>query len=244
MKKKKYITSAIILSALIGGSVFASENIKTDIESINWTKKNLENQAKQNYQDVAKEVNKINPDTSISKFGMDVAKTRFKDVVFLGDSITEYLRTQGILNSDSVLAKKGEHLSQAKNHIPRLQKIKPEKVVILYGANDLGMTLSATYKDQFVSLIQNIKKALPHVKIYLQAPMPVYEPNSTKRGRAYTNDNIKMLDQLVKNVAKETGVTYLPSDNIVTSENLYEPDGIHFKYDFYRNWLFFLSSRL
>lgn len=244
MNNKKYITSAIILSGLciIGSQGFASENMESENDSIAITMDNLKRQADQDYSKALEEVNKVNPDTSISKFGMDVAKTRFDNVVFLGDSITEYLRTQSILNPDSVLAKKGEHLGQASKHIDEIKKIKPEKLVILYGANDLDSSFETTYKEKYIDLINKIKAEVPNVKIYLQAPLPVYEQLSTKRNPNYNNQNIKIMDGIVKNVAKETHTTYIPSSDLGITDSMYEPDGIHFKYQFYKNWLYYLSS--
>ena len=246
MKDRKYIISAILISSLciVGSHVFASDNLQSDTDNIQSTMDNLKRQAEQDYYKVLAEVNNVNPDSSVSKFGMSVAKKRFENVVFLGDSITEYLRTEGILNADSVLAKKGEHLYQAKQHIEELKKIKPAKVVILYGANDLSSDFQATYEDNYVNLVEEIKKNVPNIKVYLQAPLPVYEKYSMSRNKNINNNNIKIMDEIVKKVARKTKSTYLTSRDLDTSPKMYEPDGIHFKYDFYKDWLSHLSNEL
>ena len=247
MKKSKVMAIAVVLSgtALLCSNTFAAGNSKTHIEGISWTLQNLRKQAGQNRDKVEEEINKVNEDTSISKFNMSKAKARFGDVVFLGDSITEYLKEGGILDAASVLAKKGEHVNQADRHLNEIERLKPKQIVILYGANDLNGESTEKFESSYRELIKKIKKVDKGVKIYVQAPLKVDESKTVKQndGRI-NNNNVAELDRRVKKVAQETGSTYLSSDGLITSKSLYEPDGIHLKYDFYKNWLFFLSENL
>ena len=247
MKKSKVIAMAVLISgtALLCSKAFAADTAKTPLQSIDWTMKNLKAQAGQNRDKVQKEIDEVNPDTSISKFNMAKAKSRFEDVVFLGDSITEYLKVGGILDSSSVLAKKGEHVNQADKHIKEIEKLKPKQIVILYGANDLNGESTDKFESSYIELINKIKKVDKGVEIYIQAPLKVDESKAIKKndGRI-NNNNVAELDKRAKKVAEKTGAKYLSSDGLITSNNLYEPDGIHLKYDFYKNWLFFLSENL
>ena len=175
---------------------------------------------------------------------MNKAKSRFEDVVFLGDSITEYLREANILNPSSVLAQKGEHVNQANKHLSEIKNLKPKEIVVLYGANDINAYSPEKYKEEYVKLINEIKKVSPSSTIYLQAPLPVNEAKTVNKDSRINNENVKLLTQKTKQVASITGAKFLSSDGLVTSDSLFEQDGVHFKYEFYKNWLYFLSENI
>ncbi len=248
MKKKKYVAVASTLMCgallLLNSGSMAADTSKTEKESILWTINFLKKQESQSLNDVEEEINKVNKDTSITKFDMKKAKTRFEDVVFLGDSITEYLRQANILDSASVLAQKGEHVSQAIKHMSEIRDLKPKIVVILYGANDINAYSPDKFKEEYIKLINAIKKIDPKVKVYVQAPLPVNENITTKKDTRFNNENIKLLTNKLKQAASVTGARFLSSDGLITSRSLYEGDGIHLKYNFYKNWLYFLSENI
>ena len=240
MRKSKLLalSAAMIVTSATAYGVYAADSARSGKASIEWTLSFIKKQENQRIDDVEEEINKVNKDTSITKFNMTKAKSRFDDVVFLGDSITEYLKQANILGPTSVLASKGEHVNQASKHLNAKQ------IVILYVANDLNTQTPEAFKENYISLVKKIKKLDPGVKVYLQAPLPVNETITRAKDERINNENVKILIQKTKAVASATGANYLPSDGLITSKNLYEPDGIHLKYDFYKNWLYFLSENI
>lgn len=243
MRKSKLLalSAAMIVTS---ATAYAADSARSGKASIEWTLSFIKKQENQRIDDVEEEINKVNKDTSITKFNMTKAKSRFDDVVFLGDSITEYLKQANILGPTSVLASKGEHVNQASKHLNEIKNLKPKQIVILYGANDLNTQTPEAFKENYISLVKKIKKLDPGVKVYLQAPLPVNETITRAKDDRINNENVKILIQKTKAVASATGANYLPSDGLITSKNLYEPDGIHLKYDFYKNWLYFLSENI
>ena len=243
MRKSKLLalSAAMIVTSATAYGAYAADSARSGKASIEWTLSFIKKQENQRIDD---EINKVNKDTSITKFNMTKAKSRFDDVVFLGDSITEYLKQANILGPTSVLASKGEHVNQASKHLNEIKNLKPKQIVILYGANDLNTQTPEAFKENYISLVKKIKKLDPGVKVYLQAPLPVNETITRAKDERITNENVKILIQKTKAVASATGANYLPSDGLITSKNLYEPDGIHLKYDFYKNWLYFLSENI
>lgn len=247
MKKKKIyaLTGAVIsLSILIGSATFAAENSMSDNDSIAWTIKRLKSEEERDVNIVEKMVDEVNKDVSSQKFSMKVAKRTFSDVAFLGDSITTYLADDSLLGGTNVLAKKGEHLPQAKTHLKELEKLKPKVVVILYGANDIGATTPEQFKEDYISLIKKIKAKNKHVKIYIQAPLPVYEERTIKNDSKLTNENVRKFSNMAKQAAKATGATYLPSGNLIKDKAMYANDGIHLSKPFYNDWLFSLKENI
>ena len=246
MRKSKLLalSAAMIVTSATAYGAYATDSARSGKASIEWTLSFIKKQENQRIDDVEEEINKVNKDTSITKFNMTKAKSRFDDVVFLGDSITEYLKQANILGPTSVLASKGEHVNQASKHLNEIKNLKPKQIVILYGTNDLNTQTPEAFKENYISLVKKIKKLDPGVKVYLQAPLPVNETITRAKDERINNENVKILIQKTKAVASATGANYLPSDGLITSKNLYEPDGIHLKYDFYKNWLYFLSENI
>ena len=239
MKKRILTITGILITSVMASQVFAAGSLKTDSESISWTKNFLTKLEKQNINDV-----KVNKDTQLGKFDIKSARSRFDDVVFLGDSITEYLREANILDAASVLAMKGEHVLQARKHINEVKSLKPKSIVILYGANDITAYSPDVFRKNYIKLIKDIKAVDKGVKIYIQAPLPVLDRISKAKDYRISNENISEFTKAAKAAANETGATFLSSDGLVNDEEQFEQDGIHFKYGFYLNWLQFLSENI
>lgn len=241
MKRIGILASAILLttSAVFLYSSYAGENA-----SIEWTVNFLKKQESQNVTEVEAAINKVNEDTSVTKFDMKSAKARFDNVVFLGDSITEYLRESGILTETNVLAQKGEHVSQASKHLDEIKNLKPSEIVILYGANDITAYSPDVFKQEYINLIKKIKEVDKNVQIFVQAPIPVNESIASKKDSRLNNDNVAQFALKAKQACNIAGAHYLDSSELVASNDLYEQDGIHFKYGFYKNWLHFLSENI
>ena len=87
MKKRILTITGILITSVMASQVFAAGSLKTDSESISWTKNFLTKLEKQNINDVEREINKVNKDTQLGKFDIKSARSRFDDVVFLGDSM-------------------------------------------------------------------------------------------------------------------------------------------------------------
>lgn len=247
MNKKVIALSGITIisaSIFINSNIFAADSSKTDAESIAWTKAFIKREIGRNISDTEKEINKVNEDSDIKKFDMSKAQKRFEDTLFVGDSVTEYLREANILDSSSVVAKKGEHVNQAERHLNEIKDLKPKQVVILYGANDITYSSPEKFKEEYIKLVKSIKEVDKDVNIFIQAPLPVYEKVAAAKDSRINNENIKLFTEKAKQVASMTGAHFLSSDGLITSDEMYEPDGIHLKYAFYRNWLHFLSENI
>lgn len=242
MKRASILASAILV--LASGLTLYSSFASTDSENINWTINFLKKQESQNVTEVEAAINKVNEDTSVTKFDMKSAKARFDNVVFLGDSITEYLRESGILSEANVLAQKGEHVSQASKHLSEIKSLKPSEIVILYGANDVTAYSPDVFKQEYINLIKKIKEVDKNVKIYVQAPIAVNERIASSKDTRLNNDNVAQFALKAKQACNIAGATYLDSSELVPSQDVYEQDGIHFKYAFYKNWLHFLSENI
>lgn len=182
-----------------------------------------------------------NEDISYAKY--------YENTIFMGDSITEALSEYGILDSYNVIANKGDTVIKALQNIDKLQSINPKNLVLLYGMNDVisfagnsSEENSNAFKEKYIELINSIKAVLPKTNIYLISPLPVMA-NAVNTNYRLTNKNLNEFRLKVTEVANSTDSTYIDLTSIIAEKDyLHEPDGIHYKYDFYTLWLDFLAN--
>lgn len=173
----------------------------------------------------------------------------YEDTVFMGDSITESLSYNQILDEYRVIAEMGDTVIKAMNHIPKLQGIQPKNVVLLYGMNDVILFKETDswnsidkFKEDYKTLINEIKIKLPNTNIYVQSPLPV-NAKATDTNARLTNENLTRFREIVKAACEETAVNYVDISILADeSSNLHETDGIHFKPEFYVKWLTYLCE--
>lgn len=200
---------------------------------------------------IEKNINKIQNDLSNTEHKIQIGQNSksqdyrytFDTVVFMGDSQAEPLSLYGFLEPTSVIAKKGRNVISAKDDISSVVKLNPQKIVMLYGVND--MLLFKTTDDfiaKYKSLILSLKKQLPKTQIYVNSVYPVQDVASAKKPLfKRSTDFNKALSKL----CDELSVTYIDSTAFVTEDgNYYAPDGIHFLSNFYPTWLDFIKKQL
>ncbi|MCY6484122.1 GDSL-type esterase/lipase family protein [Clostridium aestuarii] len=173
-------------------------------------------------------------------------KVFFKDSVFFGDSITDSLSFYEILDESNVVGIIGILLSKAHTKIDKLVEKNPKNIFILLGANDLEDDISVNYfVDKYKELIHSIKQKLPDSKVYIQSILPVSEKVKEKKP-LLNNLRINKFNEAIKNMTKEENINFIDLTSILknTDKNLYEPDGVHVKYQFYKLWLNYLKNNI
>lgn len=187
-----------------------------------------------------------------------VDDTYFDDAIFVGNSRTEgFMLYSGLKNTQalthiglkvdtiktSLLAK----VNGKKMTIMDALKLKKfKKVYIMLGMNELGWAYPELFKEQYASVIDEIKRNHPDSIIYMQSILPVTKAKALKDS-IYNNENIDKFNQLVKEIAYEKEVYYLNvAEGIADGEgNLPEEgtfDGVHLKPDYCLVWLSYLKE--
>lgn len=171
-------------------------------------------------------------------------KKYYKNTVFFGDSLTEFISAAEILSENSVVATKGRNVITAKQDIEKLKSLNPERIIMLFGMNDVEVfSSSEDFKSNYKELVSEIKSALPKTEIYIESPLPV-QSKAAKASSKLTNDNVAKFREVAKEVAKIEEVNYVDTTVLVTDEKYFEPDGIHFVYDFYPGLLKYLRNTM
>lgn len=271
IKKTVILMSAIIGLGLATNLVFNngvialgngnsnSEIINIDENKENPDKENIEILAKLENLDVNEIEDKINKKIEdsekieksekientnlLEENGQADLKKYYKNTLFLGDSITEFLSVEDLISEKNVLAKKGNTVISAKEDIEKIRIANPDNIIILLGMNDiLYFDNAEAFKKNYKELVSEIKKVTPKANIYIESPLPVVEDIASKVGARLTNENVMKFRKMAMEVAKEENVNYIDISTLITDEKYYEGDGIHLKYDFYPKLLNYLKD--
>ena len=158
----------------------------------------------------------------------------FKQAVFMGDSLTVGMSQN--VNGLTVFATVGHNITQGrKTHLKDLIAAKPSMVVISYGTNDAGYKNPSKFKEDYISLINDIKKDVSGVAIYINKIFPGDETKASGTGLECIK-NIPSHNEVLAEVASSTGATLLDCTNIPELKSYYSSDGVHFNGDFYKLW--------
>ena len=166
----------------------------------------------------------------------------FEDSVIMGDSRGEGLTEYEILSPSSVVAYKGRNTIKAKDDISSVVDLAPSKIFMTYGMNDLELfSNSQEFIKNYESLIKDVKAKLPNSKIYVTSIIPTNKSAINKQPKF---KNVYSFNDGIKGMCKDLNVEFIDVGGSMNSDkNLYEPDGIHFKPEFYKGYLTILQEK-
>ena len=242
-KLKKYFL-IIILNFILMFNFF-TQNINASqkqiiINNISMLKQ-MENQ---DISQVEKEIQEVQSKFKSSKELKLNYKEIFKNTVFIGDSQTEGLKVYNILNSTSVLAKKGSNLVDARNYIDSLSNLNPSTTFLLYGMNDILIYKNDinSFIQDYSYLIKEIKSTIPDTSIVVNAVLPVMN-NVIENRSVYIN--IDKYNESLSIMCEALGVEFIDASYLLEEDNkLFEGDGMHLKPNFYIKWLSLLRKEV
>lgn len=170
---------------------------------------------------------------------------KFKNSVFVGDSITEGFAINEVLPKECVIAGAGATAGFTYDKIGALSKKKPDNIFIMLGSDDMLWPKGdpkVLFENDLTRLIKKIKEEVPNSKIYLESITPVTQEALNQEPRY---KNINEYNELLKELAGKLSVNYVDIGALVKENpNVFAEDGIHFKKEFYQLWLNKLSESL
>ncbi len=171
----------------------------------------------------------------------------FSDSIFIGDSITEGLSAYELIDESRIISKKGFTVKKAKAELKRVVRVKPERVFIQLGLNDMLYGISSEkYVSDYQDLVHAIQDNLPDTKIYLQSIFPVSAKVEIEKP-LLSNKNIDEFNQVLSKMCDEQGTCFIDVSSLVKDDNgrlneNYSSDGIHLKFKAYGLWLDYLKE--
>lgn len=185
-----------------------------------------------------KKIRKIEKKSETSEKVQDYKK---ENIVFLGDSITDWCPFEALYEDNIPIVNSGKAGYRTKDILNELDELvyqyNPTKVIILIGTNDIGGKVPAEEIVKNIrQIIVDIKKNRSRAEIYVQSIYPINNTEADKINKKTvgdrTNFNIKTINKKIKKICKEENVNYINVyDELTDSEgNLkwqYTKDGLH-----------------
>ncbi|UKO96404.1 GDSL-type esterase/lipase family protein [Nostoc sp. UHCC 0870] len=164
-----------------------------------------------------------------------------KDIIFLGDSITDQGEWSELFNDNKIRNRGigGDTVEGILNRIDQILESKPRKIFLMIGINDLASERKSLRNvlNLYKNMLIKIKSESPNTKVFIQSLLPV---NNQKR-YLYDNYHIIKFNSELKELSKEFDYEYIDvfshlsnSDNEL--DNKYSLDGIHLNGQAYLIW--------
>ena len=169
----------------------------------------------------------------------------FRDYVLLGDSRAVGFWYRDFLDKSRVLADGGHTIRNLKENIGKIVEMNPSQIFLCYGLNDSSIGYWDTaeeYVTEYMATVNEIREKLPNAKIVVSSILPAKDPAFQKSKKWY---NIPEWSAALEKACKENGILFANCDRLaVDHPNLWDPDGIHFREEFYPYWASCLVATL
>ena len=174
--------------------------------------------------------------TQLTSGGMDPF-SMFKDYCIMGDSRAVGFWYHGFLDKSRCIADGGHTIRDITANMDALVKMNPGTVYLCYGLNDtsIGYWDSAEqYVGEYMQIIREVKSRLPDTTVVVSSILPARDPAFERSKKWY---NIPDWSAALEAACEENGVLFANCDSLADKyPNLWDPDGIHFRKEFYPYW--------
>lgn len=257
-----------ILSVIMFCSLIADITVDKTSEHINKniTSENTENNNINNIENTSQTEDSTETTTAlVLTSAQELTVSNFyKNTVFVGDSIMsgfatysstkeapEFIKNIIYLSArsygvDAAINNKGIiYKGESRPLIENLELIKPEKIFINLGVNELDGVPAEKVGKKYEELIKNIKASLPDSQIFVMGVTYFVEGKETL---TYNNGGIKEFNNYLKSHSSSWGVTYLDLASKLSNEKGYLPaeyasdNRIHHNNTAYGVWVEFLEE--
>lgn len=169
----------------------------------------------------------------------------FKDYVMMGDSRAVGYWYRNFLDKSRCIADGGHTIRNITANMDKLVEMNPSLIFLCYGLNDtsIGYWDSAeAYVTEYMQIVEEIQTRLPNATVVVSSILPAKDPAFQKSKKWY---NIPEWSDALGQACKENGIIFADCDQLaVDHPNLWDPDGIHFRKEFYPYWASCLAAAL
>jgi lysophospholipase L1-like esterase len=166
------------------------------------------------------------------------------EIVFLGNSITDGAEWFELLDNKRC-RNRGISADVTAGVLLRLDaitRLKPAKIFIMIGINDLSHNLSVDeIMVNYRAILERIRKETPKTKVFVESVLPVNPITRPALGKTIKTEMIIELNRRLVTLSSEFGYTYIDLYSLMADQNNYLPhkysiDGLHLTYEGYRVW--------
>ena len=165
-------------------------------------------------------------------------------IVFLGDSLTDYVKFEELL-PDLHIKNRGIAGDSTLGTLLRIDEVislKPSKLFVLLGTNDIVLDIKTDETIQNLrQIIEKVREALPDTRIYLETLFPVNHQFETGR----PTDTILAINDRLPKLAEKTNCTLIDTYSRFAENgempSRYTVDGVHLNGTGVTRWIEFLT---
>lgn len=183
----------------------------------------------------------------------EVLPTSKKDIIFLGNSITNGGEWAELLGNPHVKNRgiSGDRTDGVLDRLHTITKGKPAKIFLLIGINDLsgGRSIEEIAKN-IDEIAERVKKESPSTRLYLQSVLPLNPKFNMFVDHMKRKNDVPALNALIKDIANRRSLTYIDlfSEFVAPGTQEMNPDysndGLHLLGKGYQNWVRILKPYL
>jgi hypothetical protein len=163
--------------------------------------------------------------------------TMFQDYVLMGDSRAVGFWYRDFLEKGRVLADGGHTIRNIPGQMEKLVSLNPSLIFLCYGLNDISIGYWDTkeaYVAEYMDIVKQIQEALPDATIVVSSILPARDP-AFQRSSKWRN--IPEWSAALERACESNGILFANCDQLAEDHpNLWDPDGIHFREQFYPYW--------
>ncbi len=173
-----------------------------------------------------------------------------KEIVFLGNSITEQGEWQEVVHKKHVLNRgiSGDVTFGVLARLDEVLSSKPSKIFVLIGINDLkrGMPVEVI-ANNYVRLIKKVQAESPKTKLYLQSLLPLNMAMLPKSYEKLSNEKVNEVNNRMKVICQQYKVSYVDLHPVFVDEKKQlrkdlSTDGLHLRFAAYILWADYLKK--
>lgn len=162
---------------------------------------------------------------------------QFTDSAILGDSRAVGFSYHGFVEDSRVMAEGGATIRDISKYTEQLKLLNPSSVFLCFGLNDVSIGYWDNVNDYITEqdqILGELQEELPDAVIYVNSIIPAIDP-AFERSEKWRD--IPDWNQEIKVHCEEKNIPYIDiTDTVEEYKDLYDPDGIHMKKEFYQYW--------
>lgn len=228
--------AAVILGVILS-MVFSNRNAPTDDlkDGVSYIK-SLEKADTAPVEKEIKEIKKAERKAALESGELDVWQ-QFNDSAILGDSRAVGFSYFGFVEEGRVFAEGGATIRDITKYTEQLKNLNPSSVFLCFGLNDISIGYWETvdeYLTELDEILGTLKKELPDSTVYVNSTIPAIDPafEKSEKWRDIPDWNTE-----IKQHCLDEEIPYIDiTETVEEHTDLYDPDGIHMKQEFYDYW--------
>jgi lysophospholipase L1-like esterase len=167
------------------------------------------------------------------------------EIIFLGNSITDGAEWFELLGNKKCL-NRGISADITEGILLRLDaitKLKPAKLFIMIGVNDLSRNMTPDeVAANYRLILERVRTETPGTKVFIESVLPVNPATGMALNHTNKTPQIMELNGKLKALAAEYGHTYVDLFSVMADADNHLPrkysiDGLHLTYEGYRVWV-------